>query len=790
MVSGRLGPYVVEEKIGAGAMGEVYRARDDRLGRAVALKLLRAEDAEAKRRLEQEARSASSLNHPNICTIFEVGEFDGRLCLAMELVDGRPLEAEIPNDGLPESSVLRIGVQLADALEHAHQHRITHRDLKTANVMLTPQGRVKVLDFGVAVRAPRASHDTTTTTIAMTASGSIAGTLAYMAPEVLRGQPADARSDLWALGVILFETVSGRRPFQGATTYDLTSAILRDLPPSLPAHISAGLGAIIRRCLDKEPSQRYQHAGELRAALETLGVATSSNTKPRSGGTSRFARVAVAAVVVATLLVGLALSGRRWLSGSTATPSVTSLAVLPLKNLSGETSEEYFADGMTEALIGDLAQIRALKVISRTSIMRYRASQKSLPEIARELNVDAVVEGSVARVENRVRVTAQLIHAATDTTLWARTYERPLSDALKLQSEVAASIAGEVRVQITPGERERLSSAAAVVPAAHDAYLRGRYFWNTRTEAGLQKSIEYFQQALSADPGYVAAYSGLADAYSLVAGYGPVPPHEAFPRAKAAARRALELDASNAEAHTSLAFLLTVYDFDWVGGEQEFLKAIELNPNYATAHHWYGHNLMFVRRFDEAVAQIARAKALDPLSPIINTEVGYPMFFARQYDRAIGEYRRAIELDPGFYRAHWLLGQAYEQKRMFPEAIASLEKAVELSGGNPVMQAALAHAWASAGQTARAKDMLDRLTRLSSTQYFSPYFIAEIHIALGNREQALDWLEKAYDARDYFFRWLAIDPRLDPVRSTPRFQALIYRLKFPASTFRETAVRR
>jgi serine/threonine protein kinase/tetratricopeptide (TPR) repeat protein len=782
MIGQRLGPYVVTDKIGAGAMGDVFRARDERLGREVALKLLRADDESARRRLEHEARAASSLNHPNICTIYEVGEFGGHLCLAMELVEGRSLEAEIPADGLPESSVVRIGAQLADALEHAHQRGITHRDLKTANVVLTPQGRVKILDFGLAVRTRARLDTSTTTTDSLAASGSVAGTVPYMAPEVLRGQPSDARSDLWALGVILYEMAAGHRPFQGATGFDLTSAILRDPPPPLPERVTPGLGAIVRRCLDKEPSQRYQHGGEVRAALEALNVTASRGPgRPRAGVAPRWGLVAVGVVIVVALLAALGVGNlRERLSGPPASPSVASLAVLPLRNLSLDANEEYFADGMTETLISDLAQISALKVISRTSVMRYRASQKSLPEIARELNVDAVVEGSVARAQDRVRVTAQLVHAATDTTLWARSYERPLSDALKLQSEVAATIAGEIRVRLTPGERERLSAAATVTPAAHDAYLRGRYFWNTRTESGLQRSIQYFQQALDANPGYAAAYAGLADAYALVAGYGPVAPHDAFPRAKAAALRALELDPANAEAHTSLAFVVTIYDFDWTTGRQEFQKAIELNPNYATGHHWYGHYLMFIGRFDDAAAEMARAKELDPLSPIINTEIGYPKFFARQYDRAIDDYRKAIDLDPDFYRTFWLLGQAYEQKGMYEEAIAAIEKAVQLSEGNLVMQAALAHTWALAGQSSRARKVLDQLTQVSSREYFSPYFIAEIHLALGEKDAALRWLERAYEARDYFFRWIAIDPRLDALRSDPRFQTLVRRVNFPS----------
>jgi TolB-like protein/Tfp pilus assembly protein PilF/tRNA A-37 threonylcarbamoyl transferase component Bud32 len=773
--------YRITGRLGAGAMGVVYRAQDERLGRDVALKVLPADDVgdeAARKRLAHEARTASALNHPNICTIYDVGEADGQIYLVMEFVAGRPLDRVLA-EGPMTADAVRIGVQLADAVAHAHHHGIVHRDLKAGNIVLTAEGRPKILDFGLATRSAIVGTGDHMTVSAGVDDRTISGTIPYMAPEVLRGQPVDARSDIWALGVILFEMAAGHRPFQADTTFDLASAIMRDPAPPLPEAAAPGLADVVRRCLEKDPAQRYQSAAELKAALEAIGSTTFRST-PRVRRGRLIAAIAMTAIAAAALLVGLDAGGlRQKLFARPAPAAVRSLAVLPLENLSGDANQDYFSDGMTEALISDLAQIRALRVISRTSAMRYKGSKQSLPAIARELGVDAIVEGSVLRSGDKVRVTAQLIYAPTDTHLWGHDYERQMSDVLRLQNEVAAAIADEIRIEVTPGEHERLSAAPVVNPAAHEAYLLGRHFWNARTDEGLQRSIQYFQQAIDTDPKYALAYAGLADAYAILAGYGPVPPREALPKARAAATKAIELDSRIAEAHTSLAYVLTIYDFDWMRGGEEFRRAIELNPGYATGHHWYGHYLMFLGRFDEAIAEMQRARDLDPLSPIITTEVGYPRFFAGQYDAAIEDYRKAIDLSPEFFRAYWLLGQAYEQEHRYPEAIEALQKAVKLSDSNPVMTAALAHAWALAGRRAEAQAALDRLMQVSRDKYFSPYFIAEIHLALGHRDEALAWLGKAYDARDYFLRWLRIDPRLETVRDDPRFHELEHRMRYP-----------
>jgi len=460
-------------------------------------------------------------------------------------------------------------------------------------------------------------------------------------------------------------------------------------------------------------------------------------------------------------------------------PKIESIAVLPLENLSHDPEQEYFADGMTDALITNLGKIRALRVISRTTAMHFKGTKKTLPEIARELNVDAVVEGSVLRSGNRVRVTANLLHAPTDRHLWANSYESELRDVLVLQGEVARAIAEEVRIKLTPEEQARLTPTRPVNPEAFEAYLRGRYFWNRRTEEALKKGIEFFGQALEKDPAYALAYAGLADSYCVLGDYSFLPPKEAIPRAKAGATKALELDETSAEAHTSLAFVKHRYEWDWLGAEREFKRAIELNPNYATAHHWYSDYLEQMGRHDEAITEIKRAQQLDPLSLIINAVVGRRFRSARRYDEAVEQLRKTLEMDPNFAVAHWLLGDAYEQKGKYESAIAEYQKGRSASGGSVYLVAALGHVYAAAGNRREALKILGELKELSKRTYVSPLSIGSIYNALGDKDQALEWLEKAYQDRAAGMTDLKLDPMPDPLRSDPRFQNLLRRMNFP-----------
>ncbi|HMC82330.1 MAG TPA: protein kinase, partial [Candidatus Polarisedimenticolia bacterium] len=704
-----LSHYRLDEKLGEGGMGLVYRAWDQRLERSVAIKLISERllaDANARGRLLREARTASALSHPNICVIHEVNVTDSRAYIVMELVEGKLLSALIPQDGLPVETVLRYAIQVADALAHAHERSIVHRDLKSPNVFITPEGRVKVLDFGLAKRLSRGDPEAemTRSVAPLTGAGTIVGTLHYIPPEVLRGAVGDTRGDLWALGVMLFEMAAGRLPFPGRTPFEISSAILTQPPAPFPAGVPAGLRGVIQRCLVKEPEQRYQRAGELRAALEALQSAASAPpAEPRPASRRRRTKAA---------------------------GPIRALAVLPLDNLSGDPAQEYFADGMTEALIAGLARIGTLRVISRTSVMLCKGARRPLPQIARELKVDAVVEGSVLRSGDQVRITAQLIRAASDELLWSETYDRGLRDVLALQSEVARAIAQEIQVKLTPREEASLAHARAVDPAAYEAYLRGRYSWNKRTESGLREGIDYFEQAIEKDPTYALAYTGLADCYNVSGHLGALSPKDSFLRAKAAATKALEIEKDLGEAHCSLAYALQHYDWDWAAVERQYLTALELNPGYPTGHYWYALYLLSQGRAEGAVAEMVKAGELDPLSQIIMLALGWVYYMTRQYDRAIAQFRKTLKDHPRFWLTRGDLGMAYVRKEMYQEAITECAQAVEMSGSLPLMVATLAHARALSGDREEALKAVEELREVSKQRYVMPYAIALIYTGL------------------------------------------------------------
>jgi eukaryotic-like serine/threonine-protein kinase len=737
--------YRILEPLGAGGAGEVYRAHDERLGREVALKILRLDccGPAAGERMRREARILSQLSHPGISTIHDVESADGYDFIVMELVSGETLTSRLTRGPLPEDVARAYGAEIADALAAAHERGVIHRDLKPGNVMIDDRGRLKLLDFGLAVPSAAASTETTADAL----SGTLVGTVPYMSPEQLLGRSIDARSDLFSLGVILYEMTAGRRPFLAEPATALINEIL-NTPATSPARfattLSDEMSRLILALLEKDPGRRPASASSVAASLR-------SRTIPVSSRANR--------------------------SAPARTDAIASVAVLPLVNMTGLPDQDFFADGMTEALIATLAQVRSLRVISRTSVMRFKGTTQSLPEIARSLEVDAVVEGAVARSHDRVRVTAQLIDARTDMHLWARSYERDVSDVLALQSEIAGAIAEEVRAHVTQEERARLESPRRVDPEAYEEYLRGRFHWNRRNEAAARRAIECFERSIAKDPGYAPAHSGIADAYLTLATYDYLPPMEAFPRAEAAVARALELDDHLAEAYVSLGVWRMVAGWDWPGSEAAFQRAITLDPNHASARHWYADLLSLLARHDEAIAESRRARELDPLSLIVSSGVGIHLFYARRYDEAAEQQRRTLELDPSFAPALRSLGGAYEELRRYDEAIDCYQRAHALFPLELSATTLLAHTFAVAGRTEEARRMLDELMSESKRRYVPGYRLAAIHLALGERETALDLLEQGLRARDRAMIWLGVSPRFDPLRNEPRFRAILSTLK-------------
>lgn len=765
LVGQHLGHYRIESVLGIGGMGVVYLARDEALGRNVGLKLLPQSlvaNPVQLQALKREARTASALNHPNIVTIHEIGEANRTHYIATEFIEGITLRERMAQGPIPPNESLAIALQIANALSVAHAAGIVHRDIKPENIMLRPDGYVKVLDFGIAkfTQPEMQAADSLATR-----EGIISGTTRYMSPEQMRGEMVDARTDIWSLGVTLYEMLAGHEPFAGETPSDVIAAVLQTEPP-LPGRLSPEVHRVIRRALAKKSEERYQNAAELRADLEKM-----QRQRSFAGGRWR----------LAAGLVALLLAGVGYVTFSPRSSEIKSLAVLPLENLSGDPAQEYFVDGVTDALIGDLAQIGALRVISRTSSMHYKGTKKSLPEIAQELKVDAIVEGTVQRSEGRVQIRAQLIHAATDRHLWAQTYERDSQHVLNLQGEIAQAIAREVRAKITPNERARVTAQRSVRPKALENYLQGRYLaWNKRTEENLNKAIEHFQSAIKEDPTYPLPYVGLADCYNGLGSvqFAVLPPMEARKRAADSAAKALELDSELAEAHSALGYAHH-YNWNWTAAEQEFKRALELNPNYANAHSSYASYLMSRERTAEVFAASDRARELDPLSIGISIHRGFLLFLAHRYDEAIAQLEGILAIDQNHYQAYWFLGHTFAAAGRLSEAVAAAEKAVAIGGRNPGSLGVLGMVYGLAGRKDEATQVLNELLQLNEQRYVTPTSIAHVYLGLGDKDQMFAWLEKSYQERSNFIAYLKVYPLLDSYHSDPRFVDLVRRVGLP-----------
>jgi len=789
--------FKVIEKIGAGGMGVVYRAEDLKLGRPVALKFLPAElvsDPVRRKRFLREARTEAALAHPGIAAVFEVDEADGHVFIAMELVEGRTLRSIIDGRAMPVAGALKIASELAEALAFAHAKHVIHRDLKPENVMVRDDGHVKVLDFGLAkllidrvdLRSTQLSAASTLSQ-ELTREGRVVGTAAYMAPEQARGETPDARADVFALGVILYEMLTGESPFRRGEFHDTLNAVIHadpQPPGELNPEIPQPLRELVMCCLEKDRERRCASTADLWERLEKirdeLTALSASASQYRNPGPSRrvFVATALAAVAVAALAGTLALPPiRSLLFGAGGSGRIESVAVLPFENTSDSSDQEYLVDGIADTLIADLSKIRALTVISWAATRDLKPPRsKTVPTIARELGVQALLDGRVTWRGDRIQVTAQLVEGTSNKVIWADSYVREIGNMLDLQTEISKAVAREIRISITPQEEERISRRHKMNPAAYEAYLRGRLALSEWNPAAFRRATEHMTRAVQLDPTSAVAYAGLAQAYITSSDMNALPA-EAMSRARAAALEALKLDDSLAEAYVPLAMVRLKAEWDWAGAERDLRQAISLEPSSADGHMWYGYLLVFMGRFEEAQKHLNRARELNPLSRDVALQATWPSLFGRRYERAFTEIRRLLDMEPSFNSAHVALGWVYQQMGDPESGLSEIMKAAE-NDDHQDYKAYLAQALALAGRTKDAEEVLDGLLDLSRSTYVESTLFVPIYAALGRTEEALDWLEKAADDHTVELLWLKVDPRFDSLRNEPRFQEVCRRIGF------------
>jgi eukaryotic-like serine/threonine-protein kinase len=827
----RLGHYEIAAPLGAGGMGEIYLAQDTRLGRRVALKLLPAHftaDAERLRRFVLEAKAASALNHPNIITIYEVGESDATHFIATEFIEGETLRQRMARARLSVADAVNLAQQIVSALAAAHEAGIVHRDIKPENVMIRRDGYVKVLDFGLAklIERPKSAADPEAPTLALkTDPGKVMGTVSYMSPEQARGLEVDARSDLFSLGVVLYEMIGGRLPFTGPTPSDVLAAVLHHEPPPLEMRSGnsyAEVNWIITRLLAKDREERYQTSKSLFGDLKRLKQKLEFEVE-----LGRAAQAAAGNDRTVTLTDGLSLPSASS-SGQTVAPPLPhdpfrtdinvptisntssaeyllmeirrrrrgilmfllfvfvllvgvswwawrdkpleSLAVLPFIVATNDPELETLGDNLTARLINQLSQLPNLKVKSLNLVSGYKNAALDIKRIGSDLDAQAILVGRIAKRGTDFVINIELVKARDNTTLWGEQYQHKFAELMLAEQEITGDVAEKLRVALAGRAHDQQHLEAQQLSQ------KARYYWNQRTTEGLQKALDLFQQAQAVDDDYAQAHAGIADCYNLLAIYNALPPRQAFPKAKAAALRALELNGSLAEAHAALGMTAYIYDWDWVTAEQEFKRALVLNPNYASAHQWYATLLFMLGRNDEAVALARRTQALDPLSLIINAHLGRTLYFTEQYDEAVTQLQKTLALDPNFFGARRYLGQVYAEQGRYAEAIAELSQSVTLSGGSALVKAELGHVYAAAGKQAEARQILAELQALTGAQAISPYNLAVIYAGLGDKDQAFAMLQNAYDEKADRLAYLGVDPRLKPLRNDPRFAQMMRRI--------------